>query len=81
VLAEALGIAADAAARSPQNAHWPGYVAEIHVGLAEVAAATGDARTAATEWKLALEILEPLAKVSRLPAPRKALLDRARTRK
>jgi len=80
-LAEALGVAEDAVSKSPQNAHWPGYVAEIHTGLAEVAAATGDARTAAAEWKRVVETLEPLDKARRLPAPRKPLLDRARARK
>jgi tetratricopeptide (TPR) repeat protein len=81
VLTEALTVTEDAAAKSPQNAHWPGYVAEVHLGLAEVAAATGDGKTAAAAWKRVLEILEPLAKASRLPAPRKPLLDRARARK
>jgi tetratricopeptide (TPR) repeat protein len=80
-LAEALGVAEGAATTSPQNAHWPGYVAEIHAGLAEVAAATGDAKTATAEWKRVLEILEPLAKAGRLPAPRKPLVDRARARR
>jgi serine/threonine protein kinase len=80
-LTEALGVADDAASRSPQNAHWPGYVAEIHLGLAEVAAAVGDANTATAEWKRVIEILEPLATAGRLPAPRKRLLDRARARR
>jgi tetratricopeptide (TPR) repeat protein len=69
-------VLADASvARAPQNAHWPGYVAEIHAGLAETAK---DAKTAAAEWKLARDTLEPLAQAKRLPAPRKALLERAR---
>lgn len=81
LLREALAVAEDAAAKSPQNAHWPGYLAEIHAGLAEVAAATGDRKTATAEWKRVLELLEPLDKASRLPAPRKPLLERARTRR
>ncbi|HEX5059278.1 MAG TPA: serine/threonine-protein kinase [Kofleriaceae bacterium] len=80
-LTEALGVAEDAVSKSPQNAHWPGYVAEAHTGLAEVAAAKGDAKAAASEWKRVVETLEPLDKASRLPAPRKPLLDRARARK
>jgi tetratricopeptide (TPR) repeat protein len=81
LLAEAAAIAEAAASKSPQNAHWPGYVAESHVGLAEVAAASGDGRTAAAEWKRVVDTLEPLAKANRLPAPRKPLLDRARARR
>jgi tetratricopeptide (TPR) repeat protein len=76
--AEALGIAEQAAQRAPQNAHWPGYLAEIHTGLAESSGA--DAKTAKAEWKRVVEILEPLEKEGRLPATRKPLLDRARTR-
>ena len=74
-LTEAKALAHAGAERAPQNAHWPGYVAEIHVGLAELAT---DARAAAAEWKAAREALEPLAKADRLPATRKSLLDRAR---
>jgi tetratricopeptide (TPR) repeat protein len=61
---DALRVAEDASARAPQNAHWPGYVAEIHAGL-------GD-------WKQAREILDALDKEGRLPWPRRALLERAR---
>jgi tetratricopeptide (TPR) repeat protein len=75
-LAEALTVAEDAASRAAHNAHWPGYLAEIHVGLAETAP---DGRTANEEWKRAREILEALEKDGRLPMPRKALLDRARS--
>ncbi len=74
-LAEALGVAEAAAQRAPQNAHWPGYLAEIHVGLAETAA---DAKTAKAEWKLALAVLEPLASDGRLAATRRPLLERIR---
>jgi serine/threonine protein kinase/Tfp pilus assembly protein PilF len=74
-LEEARVLADAAVARAPQNAHWPGYVAEIHAGLADAAK---DAKTAAAEWKLARDTLEPLAQAKRLPATRKALLDRAR---
>ncbi len=76
-LNEALGIAQDAAARAPQNAHWPGFLGEIHVGLAEVATAKGDGKTAAAEWKHTRETLAPLATAGRLAWPRKPLLERA----
>jgi serine/threonine protein kinase len=81
VLTEALSVAEDAARNAPQNAHWPGYVAEVHIGLAEVAAASGNAKTATAEYERVLELLEPLEQAGRLPAPRKSLLDRARARK
>ncbi|MDX2094158.1 MAG: serine/threonine-protein kinase [Kofleriaceae bacterium] len=74
-LEEAKTLAVAAAAHAPQNAHWPGYVAEIRVGLAEIAP---DAKTAAAEWKAARDALEPLAAANRLPAPWKKLLERAR---
>jgi tetratricopeptide (TPR) repeat protein len=75
VLTEALDVAEQAAQRAPQNAHWPGYLAEIHAGLAESAA---DGKTARAEWKRAREVLEPLAKDNRLAATRKLLLERIR---
>ena len=74
-LEEARVLADASVARAPQNAHWPGYVAEIHAGLAESAT---DPKIAAAEWKLARDTLEPLAQAKRLPATRKALLERAR---
>jgi serine/threonine protein kinase/tetratricopeptide (TPR) repeat protein len=80
LLERARDVAQDAASRAPQNAHWPGYVAEIHAGLAEAAAATGDTSTARAEYKEVVELLEPLDKAGRLPAPRKPLLIRARGR-
>jgi tetratricopeptide (TPR) repeat protein len=77
-LSEALAIARAAADRAPHNVHWPGFLAEIHAGLAELASARGDHRAAAAAWKAAREALEPLATAGRLTAHRKALLDRAR---
>ncbi|MGE3768378.1 MAG: protein kinase [Kofleriaceae bacterium] len=74
-LEEARVLAEAAVVRAPQNAHWPGYVAEIHAGLAESAP---DAKAAAAEWTLVRDTLEPLAQAKRLPATRKALLERAR---
>ncbi|MBA3455070.1 MAG: serine/threonine protein kinase [Deltaproteobacteria bacterium] len=74
-LEEARTFAKAAADRAPTNAHWPGYVAEIHVRLAEIAT---DPKVAAAEWKAARDVLEPLAKTGRLPATRKNLLERAR---
>ena len=75
MLAEALTTSEGAMHHAPQNAEWPGWVAEVHAGLAEVAP---DPRTAAAEWKKVRDLLEPLAKAGRLPAPRLPLLDRAR---
>jgi hypothetical protein len=72
---EARVLADDSVARAPQNAHWPGYLAEIHAGLAEAAK---DAKTAAAEWRIVRDTLEPLAHAKRLPATRKSLLERAR---
>jgi hypothetical protein len=77
-LEEALATAEEAVRRSPQNVHWPGLLAEAHVGLALLAT---DAHAAAGEWNKARDILEVLAKSGRLPAPRLALLDRARARR
>ena len=76
--AEALKVARAAMERAPQNAHWPGYLAEIHAGIAESAP---DAKTAREEWKLAFDTLDVLDKDGRLPMPRKPLLERARSRK
>jgi tetratricopeptide (TPR) repeat protein len=77
-LAEALGVARDGAEHAPHNIRWPGLLAEIHAGLAELASARGDRPSAATEWHAARDLLEPLAKANRLAARRRALLDRAR---
>jgi tetratricopeptide (TPR) repeat protein len=77
-LALAEEVATEAAHRAPKNARWPGWLAEVHVALADAAAAKGDARTAAAEYKAARELLEPLAKDGRLPAQRAPLLARAR---
>ncbi len=76
-LAEALAISAAAAERAPQNVHWAGHVAEAQAGLAELAAAAGDARGAAAAWKAVRDRLAPLAAAGRLPAPRRAILERA----
>ncbi|MFN0247900.1 MAG: protein kinase domain-containing protein [Kofleriaceae bacterium] len=75
LLEEARVLADAAVVRAPQNAHWPGYVAEIHAGLAESAK---DGKAATAEWKIVRDTLEPLAQAKRLPATRKAWLDRAR---
>ena len=66
-LKEALDVATDALSHAAQNASWPCYLAEIHV--------------ARREWKLARDLLEPLEKANRLPAHRRALLDRARAQR
>ena len=59
-LVEAQGVAEAAARRAPQNAHWPGFLGEIHVDLAEVAIAAHDDVAAAAEWKAARGVMEPL---------------------
>jgi tetratricopeptide (TPR) repeat protein len=73
-LTEALGIATQAAAKS-SSAQWPGFLAEIHAGLAEIATAPAEA---AASWRAVRDALEPLAKEGRLAWGRKALLERAR---
>jgi len=74
-LKEARSIAEEAVLRAAQNVQWPGYLAEVHTGLAELAT---DPHLAADEWKQVRDLLEPLAKAGRLPAPRLPMLDRAR---
>ena len=74
-LIEALGLAEAAAANAKQNAKWPGFLAEIHAGLAELAT---DPNSMAAEWKAVRDQLEPLERSKRLSAVRKFLLDRAR---
>ena len=68
-------------ARARDNVHWPGYLAEAHVGLAELAIASGDTKGAAAAWKRVRDLLDPLATAGRLPAPRRPLLDRARAQR
>jgi len=77
-LSEAFAIAREAAEHAQDSVHWPGFLAEIHAGRAELASVRGDSRAAAAEWRAARDLLEPLAKANRLAAQRKALLDRAR---
>ena len=77
-LSEALGVARVAAERAASNVHWAGYLAEIHAGLAELAAARNDAAAGRAAWTAARDQLEPLAKAGRLAAQRKPLLERAR---
>jgi hypothetical protein len=77
-LSDALAIAREAADHAQHNVHWPGFLAEIQAGFAELASSRGDHRAAAAAWKAAREALEPLASTGRLTAQRKALLDRAR---
>ncbi|HET9623819.1 MAG TPA: serine/threonine-protein kinase [Kofleriaceae bacterium] len=77
-LAEALSVAHDVVDRPAHNVHWPGLLAEVQVGLAELATARGDRAAAALAWRAARDALEPLAATGRLSAQRKPLLDRAR---
>jgi tetratricopeptide (TPR) repeat protein len=80
-LTEALAVARGAAERSQHNVHWPGFLAEIHAGLAELASARGDRPAAAAAWRVTRDLLEPLATANRLAAQRKALLERARAQR
>jgi tetratricopeptide (TPR) repeat protein len=73
-LADALAAATAAAARATQSAQLPGYVAEIHAAMAELATTPAAARA---EWDKARAALAPLAAATRLPAARRPLLDRA----
>jgi len=77
-LADALILARSGAEHAAYNIHWPGLLAEIHTGLAELAAQRGDAPAAAAAWQAVRDLLEPLARAGRLAAQRKPLLDRAR---
>ncbi|MBA3392058.1 MAG: serine/threonine protein kinase [Deltaproteobacteria bacterium] len=74
-LEAALAVATAGSQRAPQNPQWPGFLAEIHIGFAELA---GDRGTRLASYKVVRDLLEPLASTGRLPAVRKNLLDRAR---
>jgi hypothetical protein len=74
-LGDALTVAKTAVERAKANANWPGLLAEVYAGLAELAP---DPAAAAIEWRHVRDTLEPLAKTNRLSATRKPLLDRAR---
>jgi tetratricopeptide (TPR) repeat protein len=77
-LSEALSQAQTAIAHAPHNVRWSGLLAEIHGGLAEVAAGRRDAPAAAAAWQAVRDALEPLARAGRLSADRQPLLQRAR---
>jgi serine/threonine protein kinase len=77
-LGEALSQARSAIAHAPHNVRWSGLLAEIHAGLAEIAAAHGDAPGAAAAWQVVRDALDPLARAGRLSADRQPLLQRAR---
>ncbi len=80
-LDEAITVALAGSQRAPQNPQWQGFLAEIQAGYAELAAQAGDRAAMAASWKAVRDLLEPLAKDGRLPAVRKALLERARAAK
>jgi hypothetical protein len=65
--------------RAPRNVRWPGLIAEIQTGLAELAAGRGDTAAAAAARQAVRDALEPLARAGRLSAIRQPLLDRVRT--
>jgi serine/threonine protein kinase/tetratricopeptide (TPR) repeat protein len=77
-LSEALSQAQSAIAHAPHNVRWSGLLAEIHGGLAEIAAGRRDAPAAAAAWQAVRDALEPLARAGRLSADRQPLLQRAR---
>jgi tetratricopeptide (TPR) repeat protein len=78
-LAEALAIARGpmSTTSGARNVRWPGLLAEVHAGLAELATARGDGRTAAAAWQAVRDTLEPLARARRLSAQGIVLLERA----
>jgi serine/threonine protein kinase/tetratricopeptide (TPR) repeat protein len=78
-LAEALAIARGTSSGA-RNVRWPGLLAEVHDGLAELARARGDGRAARAAWQAVRDTLEPLAKAGRLSAQSTALLARASRR-
>jgi hypothetical protein len=80
VLTEAEQIALPAHERAPQNVQTAALLGEVDVELAARATARGEAKTAAAAWQRALEVLEPLAKEARLPAPKLGVLARARAK-
>ncbi|HEU4732244.1 MAG TPA: protein kinase [Kofleriaceae bacterium] len=77
-LNEALAVAQGGAERAPHNVHWPGLIAEVQAGFAELYASRRDSRAAAAAWKAVRDQLEPLATDGRLTAQRRLLLERAR---
>jgi len=80
-LDEALTVARAGSQRAPQNPQWPGFLAEVHAGYAELAATTGDRVATRAAYRAVRDLLEPLATDGRLPAAREALLERARAMK
>jgi serine/threonine protein kinase len=77
-LTEALTVARAGGDAAPSNVRWPGLVAEVHAGLAELLTARGETIPAAIEWRAVVDTLEPLARAGRLSVPRTNLLVRAR---
>jgi serine/threonine protein kinase len=80
-LDEARDVASAAHQHAPANVHLAARLAEVEAALADVATARGDARAASAAWATVRDVLEPLAREGRLPAPRQSLLDRARVRR
>jgi len=80
-LDEARDVASAAHHHAPANVHLAARLAEVEAALADVATARGDARAASAAWATVRDVLEPLAREGRLPAPRQALLDRARLKR
>jgi serine/threonine protein kinase len=80
-LDEARDVASAAHQHAPANVHLAARLAEVEAALADVAIARGDARAASAAWATVRDVLEPLAREGRLPAPRQTLLDRARVRR
>ncbi len=80
-LVEAKSVAESAAQKAPRNWLWPGFLGEIHAGLAELASARGDRPAAILAWAQVVGYLAQLEQKGQLPAPRRALLARARTQR
>jgi tetratricopeptide (TPR) repeat protein len=80
-LLEAERVVEPAHERAPHSVQLAALLGEVEVGLAAYSAAHGDAKTAAVAWEAASDVLEPLAKAGRLPAPNLPVLARARARR
>ncbi|HTR54233.1 MAG TPA: serine/threonine-protein kinase [Kofleriaceae bacterium] len=80
-LTEATTVAALAHQTAPQNVPTAVLLGEAEIERAAAAAARSDGKTATTAWKIASDVLEPLAADGRLPATKAALLARVRGRR
>jgi tetratricopeptide (TPR) repeat protein len=80
-LLEAERVVEPAHVRAPHSVPIAALLGEVEVELAAYSTAHGDAKAAAAAWQAASDVLEPLAKSGRLPAPKQPVLARARARR